>query len=572
MNGIFTALTIIGSLGLFLYGMKLMSESLQQVAGNKLRDILAAMTSTPLKRILVGTFITAIIQSSSATTVMIISFVNAELITLVQSIGLIMGANIGTTTTAWLISLFGFKVDLGTLAIPLIAFGFPLLFMRNPRTRSFGGFIIGFSLLFLGLDLMKQSMAGLQDDPSVLHFLASFSNRGAWSVLLFVFIGTVLTIIIQSSSATMALTIIMCNNGWIPFDCAAAMVLGENIGTTITANLAAVVANADARRAARAHLIFNLIGVIWMLCIFPYFLKFTGLIVETFGSNSPVSDPQSRPMALALFHTLFNVVNTCILVWFTPQIARLSLKMVRRKKDKPQVRMTHMESGMLAAPELSIYQAYRELVSYSNQSSKMFGFVRTLFQETDPAEFEKTYEHIVRYETISDRLESEMYNYLSRMAQEDMGAEGFGRVQVMFKVISDIEIMSDCSYKLAKAIRDKRVRGIGFTQEMHDGVNRMFDLIDRSILLMDANISHAFDEKQPIRDVYALEKQINDLEGELREKYLYSIDGQEVTFPAGIVFSEIIGEAERLADTIEQISEDILNIVPHTQKDKSDDN
>lgn len=563
-NTIFQTLTIIGSLGLFLFGMKLMSESLQKIAGNKLRDILAAMTSTTFKRILVGTFITSVIQSSSATTVMIISFVNAGLLTLVQAIGLIMGANIGTTATAWLISLGAFEIDLGTAAIPLIAVGFPLMFFKSSRVKSVGEFIIGFALLFLGLGLLKDSMSGLQNDPSVLSFLASFSDSGFLSVILFVLIGTVLTIIIQSSSATIALTIIMCNNGWIPFDCAAAMVLGENIGTTITANLASFVANTEARRAARAHLIFNVIGVIWMLAIFPLFIKLIVLIIESFGGSSPITEPNTRPIALALFHSLFNIVNTCILVWFTPQIAKLATRMVKQHEE-PKSRLTHIEAGILSTSELSIIQAYKELTTYSKRSSRMFGFVRNLFKETNNEEFEKTYQRIEKYENISDSLEVEIYNYLTKTTQDDMGGEAVKQVQIMFKVISDIEIMSDCNYKLAKVIKYKRDHNIWFNQELRDKVNDMFDLIDKAIMVMNTNIGNAFDETQSMRDVYVLEKQINKMEGDLKEKYLYQIDDKELKHIAIVIFAELISETERLADAIEKISEDILNIVPHTK-------
>lgn len=564
-NTILQALTIIGSLGLFLFGMKLMSESLQKVAGNKLRDILAAMTSTTFKRILVGTFITAVIQSSSATTVMIISFVNAGLLSLTQSIGLIMGANIGTTTTAWLISLFGFKVDLGMIALPLIAFGLPMMFSKGSRTKAIGEFIIGFSILFMGLNLLKEAMSGLQEDPSVLSFLANFSDNGYWSVLLFVLIGTILTIVIQSSSATMALTIIMCNNGWISFDCACAMVLGENIGTTITANLAAVVANADAQRAARAHLIFNIVGVLWMLAIFPWFLKLIVYITELFGGDNPMVYPHARPVALALYHTLFNVVNTLILVWFTPQIAKLSSKLVRQKTD-PKSRLTHMDSGMMSTNEISIIQAYKELEVYSKRSAKMFGFVRNLFKETNHEEFDRIYQRIEKYENISDSIESEIYAYLTQSTQDDMSGEGIRRIQTVFKVISDIEAMSDRNYKLAKIIKNKRDMGVWFNQEFRNHVNDLFDLVDRAITVMSKNIAAAMGNGQEsITEVYAIESQINTLEIELRDRYVYNVDERDFKYISGVIFAEIISETERLADSVKKVSRDILNIMPHTK-------
>lgn len=562
---IIQALTIIGSLGLFLYGMKLMSEALQKVAGNKLRDILAAMTSNTFKRILVGALITAVIQSSSATTVMIISFVNAGLLSLVQSIGLIMGANIGTTSTAWLISLFGFKFDLGMAALPLFAIGLPLMFPKGNRTKSIGEFIIGFSILFMGLNLLKESMSGLQEDPAILSFLANFSDNGFASVLLFVLIGTVLTILIQSSSATMALTIIMCNNGWINFDCAAAMVLGENIGTTITANIASLVANSEAQKAARAHFIFNIIGVIWMLALFPVFIKMIVGIVELFGGSSPVDNPTARPIALALYHTLFNIINTFILVWFTPQIAKLSAKLVRTK-ETPASRLTHMESGMLSTSELSIVQAYSELTVYSKRSSKMFGFVKNLFKETNQDEFDRIYQRIEKYEAISDTIESEIYNYLTQATRNDMGSESFKRIETLFKVISDIETMSDRNFRLARIIRNKRDNGIWFNQELRDNVNKMFEMVDVAIELMNRNLNAIMEGKKTcLNDVYEIEDRINKLEYSLKEKYVYKVNERDFKYSSGVVFAEIISETERLADTVKKVSTHMMNIAPHTK-------
>ncbi|MCC8088555.1 MAG: Na/Pi cotransporter family protein [Rikenellaceae bacterium] len=563
---ILQALTIIGSLGLFLFGMKLMSESLQKVAGNKLRDILAAMTSNTFKRILVGALITAVIQSSSATTVMIISFVNAGLLSLVQSIGMIMGANIGTTSTAWLISLFGFKFDLGMAALPLIAIGFPLMFAKRGRTKSIGEMIIGFSILFMGLNLLKDSMNGLQQDPAILSFLADFSNNGFASVLLFVLIGTVLTIIIQSSSATMALTIIMCNNGWINFDCAAAMVLGENIGTTVTANIAAFVANSEAQKAARAHLIFNIIGVFWMLMIFPAFIKMIVGILELFGGASPIDNPTSRPVALALFHTLFNIINTLLLVGFTPQIAKFSSKLVKTK-ESPISRLTHMESGMLSTSELSIVQAYNELSIYSKRSSKMFGFVRNLFKETNQDEFDRIYQRIEKYENISDSIESEIYHYLDQTTSDDMGSESFRRIETLFKVISDIETMSDRNFRLAKIIKTKRDNGIWFNQDLRDGVNKMFDLVEKAIKVMTSNVNSVMEENKntSLNEVYEIEEQINNLEIELKQKYVYNTDERDFKYSSGVIFAEIISETERLADTVKKVSAHIMNIAPHSK-------
>ncbi|MDX9697511.1 MAG: Na/Pi cotransporter family protein, partial [Bacteroidales bacterium] len=343
--GIIDFLTLVGALGFFLYGMKVMSESLQKVAGDKMRSILAKMTSNPVKGVLTGVLITAIIQSSSATTVMVVSFVNAGLLSLIESIGVIMGANIGTTVTAWLISLLGLKVNISVLSLPLIGIGFPLLFSKKNKRKYWGEFIIGFAMLFLGLDFLKNSVPNINSYPEILSFLADYTSNGVWSYLLFLGIGTALTIIIQSSSATMALTLVMCNNGWISYDIAAAMVLGENIGTTITANLAASIANVSAKRAARAHLLFNILGVFWVSFFLPYILRLIALFMTNSGANSPFEDPHSIPVALSIFHTSFNIINTLIFIWFTKFIALLVTKLVPQKEDSEDFRLQHIQVG-----------------------------------------------------------------------------------------------------------------------------------------------------------------------------------------------------------------------------------
>ena len=566
---VFHALTILGSLGLFLFGMKIMSESLQRVAGDKLRNVLAAMTSNLAKRVFVGAMITAIVQSSSATTVMIISFVNAGLLSLVQSIGMIMGANIGTTTTAWIISLFGFKVDLGLLALPVIGLGFPFLFMKSDRIKSIGEIVIGFALLFMGLDLLKKAMSGLQQDPTILEFLKYFGDLGFLSIIIFVIIGTVLTVVIQSSSATMALTIIMCNNGWISFDCAAAMVLGENIGTTITANVAAIVANTNAKRAARAHFIFNLIGVTWMLLIFPLFLKLIVYIVIELGGESPFTSVESRPIALSLFHTMFNVLNTLLLVGFTKQIATIVTKMIKQKED-PRAKLAHIEGGIMSVKQLSIIQAYNELQRYAHRTSKMFGFVRALFQETNNDKFNNIYNRVCKYENISDQVEVEIQNYLTESAESDLGSAVLRKVQTSLKVIADIESMADRNYKLARIIKHKRDNNLWFNQELRDKVNEMFDLVDRAITVMNSNISSDKENRPSIDAAYFLEKQINKMRNELKEYYLFNIDHQDVSHMSRVIFAEIITETERLADSVLKISEDMLQITPHTQPEKDE--
>ena len=355
-------LQLIGSLGLFLFGMKVMSDALLRLAGNKMRSILATMTSNRFLGIATGFLITSVIQSSSATTLMVVSFSNASLLTLPEAISVIMGANIGTTITAWLITLLGFKVSMSSIALPLVGFGFLFTFSKKENTKNWGGFIIGFAILFIGLQFLKDAMPNIDENPQILEFLKQYTNAGFWSVLLFLLIGTILTLIIQSSSATMALTLIMTAQGWIPFELAAAMVLGENIGTTITANIAAIVANFQAKRTARAHLIFNILGVIWMLALFYPFLRMISWTVQELGSSSPFVSAAAIPVAISLFHTVFNILNTFILVWFIKPISRLVEKIIP-EVVAPEMAIEvpkYLDKEMLKYPETAIASLIKE--------------------------------------------------------------------------------------------------------------------------------------------------------------------------------------------------------------------
>lgn len=360
--GFYEILQLIGALGVFLFGMKVMSDALLKLAGNRMRSILATMTSNRFLGILTGFFITSVIQSSSATTLMVVSFSNAGLLTLTESISVIMGANIGTTITAWLITILGFKVSMSAIALPLVGFGFAFTFAKKEQTKNIGGFIIGFALLFIGLQFLKEAMPDIKSNPGILEFLSRYTDLGYLSILLFLLIGTVLTVVIQSSSATMALTLIMTAEGWIPFEMAAAMVLGENIGTTITANLAAIVANYQAKRTARAHLIFNVIGVIWMLALFYPFLKLISWMSVKFGSESPYVSAAAIPVAISLFHTTFNVINTFLLVWFVNPIAKFVERIVPEKIDpgKSVDEPKFLTQGALKYPETAIATLVKE--------------------------------------------------------------------------------------------------------------------------------------------------------------------------------------------------------------------
>lgn len=522
--GLMQFLTLVGSLGLFLFGMKMLSESLQKVAGDRMRNILAAMTSNRVKGILTGLLVTMVVQSSSATTVMVVSFVNAGLLSLVQSIGVIMGANIGTTFTAWMITLLGFKFSISAIALPLIGIGFPLIFSKNSTRRSWGELAVGFSLLFLGLDFLKNSVPNISEQPEILSFLSGYTSLGFFSLILFVAIGTLLTVVIQSSSATMALTLVMCNNGWISFELAAAMVLGENIGTTITANIAAAVANVSAKRAARAHLIFNIIGVFWMLAVFRPYTGFIGSFLVDMGDESPFMSPESVPVALSIFHSSFNLINTLLLVWFTPIIVKVVTRLVPIKEsEEEEFKLKHIEIGLLSTSELSLLQAKKEIVTYAKRTYRMYGFVRELFRETNEKNFHNLFERIEKYENISDRVEVEIATYLNKVSAHDLSDESSRRLQAMFKIISEIESISDSNYNLAKTLRRKRVANIWFNQEIRDNLNHMFDLVDEALNVMLDNLQVGYANIN-LGPAYEAEERINQFRNKLKDEHIKNVE------------------------------------------------
>lgn len=559
-------LTLVGSLGLFLFGMKMLSESLQKVAGDRMRNILAAMTSNRVKGILTGLLVTMVVQSSSATTVMVVSFVNAGLLSLVQSIGVIMGANIGTTFTAWMITLLGFKFSISAIALPLIGIGFPLIFSKNNTRRSWGELAVGFSLLFLGLDFLKNSVPNISEQPEILSFLSGYTSLGFFSLILFVAIGTLLTVVIQSSSATMALTLVMCNNGWISFELAAAMVLGENIGTTITANIAAAVANVSAKRAARAHLIFNIIGVFWMLAVFRPYTGFIGSFLVDMGDESPFMSPESVPVALSIFHSSFNLINTLLLVWFTPIIVKVVTRLVPIKEsEEEEFKLKHIEIGLLSTSELSLLQAKKEIVTYAKRTYRMYGFVRELFRETNEKNFHNLFERIEKYENISDRVEVEIATYLNKVSAHDLSDESSRRLQAMFKIISEIESISDSNYNLAKTLRRKRVANIWFNQEIRDNLNHMFDLVDEALNVMLDNLQVGYANIN-LGPAYEAEERINQFRNKLKDEHIKNVEENKYKYQAGVIYNDLFSEAESLGDYIINVSEDIAEINKPSKK------
>lgn len=554
--GLADILRLIGSLGLFLYGMKLMSESLQKVAGDKMRTILAAMTSNRVKGVFTGVLITALIQSSSATTVMVVSFVNAGLLSLVESVGIIMGANIGTTVTAWLISLLGFKVSMSAISLPLIGLGLPFLFSQNRSRKNWGELIMGFALLFIGLQFLKTSMPDIKNNPEILTFLTSYTDMGFASTLLFLGLGTLLTILIQSSSATMALTLVMCNSGWISFEMAAAMVLGENIGTTITANLAAMIANTSAKRAARAHLIFNTFGVLWMLISLPYFLKLIAWVnMNLLGGGNPFVNAADVPISLSLFHTAFNILNVVFLIWFANLIVRIVTKLVPvRENVEEEFKLQHIKTGTLSTPEASLFLAKQEISTYVKSTKKMFNYTKQAFNETNDKSFNKLFDKISQREDESDDMEVEIANFLTSVSETRLSTENSERVRAYFKMVSDIESVGDSTLNLAKAMKRKREQNAWFPQELRDNINKMFKLVDEALDVMHENTKLEFAEVK-IKKAWEAEREINDYRTLLKTEHLANVEENKYKYQAGIIYNDMFSECEKIGDYCINVSE-----------------
>lgn len=560
MSIAYQILKIVGSLGLFLYGMTLLSESLQKVAGDKMRGILAAMTSNSFKRVLTGLFITAIIQSSSATTVMVVSFVNAGLLTLAQSVGVIMGANIGTTITAWVITLLGFKVDISVISIPLIGIGFIFMMLKSRKKKSIGELIIGFALLFLGLSFLKNSVPDLTTTPHVLEFIKEWTSFGFGSVLIFIFIGTLLTIVLQSSSATMALTLVMSSYGWIPFEMAAALVLGENIGTTITANIAAAVANVSARRAALAHSVFNLVGITWVLVFFNPILNLVAAITESLGAGNPFVDSSSTLYGLSLLHTLFNVTNTLLLVWFTPQIVKLVTYAIKPPKTEEVFRLKFIQGGILNTSELSLTQAKQEIVSFARLSQRQFEYARQAIHDSEKSNFEALFTKLEEYEQITDRIELEIANYLNDVAEGEISEESGKRIQAMYTIISELESIGDSGYNVARILQRKNVYNSKLNPEMITKIDRMLDLLDNAFSHMITNLELGYTQIENINSAEDAENSINEYRNHLKEEHLLNLEHNIYNYQTGVFYMDLIAECEKVGDYIINVSEAIIDI------------
>ncbi|MDR0961570.1 MAG: Na/Pi cotransporter family protein [Mediterranea sp.] len=554
-------LKLLGSLGMFLYGMKIMSEGLQKAAGDRLRKILTAMTTNRVTGVFTGLLITAIIQSSSATTVMVVSFVNAGLLTLAQSIGVIMGANIGTTVTAWLISLLGFKVDIAAFALPLLAFGIPLIFSQKSNRKSIGEFIFGFSFLFMGLSLLKANTPDLSSNPQMLQFITNYTDMGFLSILLFVAIGTIVTIIVQSSSATMAITLIMCANGWIGFEMGAALVLGENIGTTITANLAALTGNTQARRAALAHLVFNLFGVIWVLTLFTPFTTGVKWLVEAlFGAEDQAV---AVSFQLSAFHTCFNICNVLVLIWFVKFIERVVCVIIKQKEPEEEYRLRYISGGMLSTAELSILQADKEIHAFAERIRRMFNMVQALLHTEKDDDFNKLFSRMEKYESISDNMELEIGNYLNQVSEGRLSSESKIQIRSMLREITEIESIGDSCYNLARTINRKRRTNQDFTEGQYEHIRGMMELTDEALKQMIAVVERS-EHAAPVdvNKTFNLETEINNYRNRLKDQNIVDVNNKAYDYQLGVYYMDIIGECEKLGDYV-------LNVVQaSTEKEK----
>ena len=552
----FDFLRLIGSLALFLYGMKIMSEGLQKFAGDSLRRILTAMTTNRVTGVLTGVLITALIQSSSATTVMVVSFVNAGLLTLTQSIGVIMGANIGTTVTAWLISALGFKVDIAAFALPLLAFALPLFFSGKSSRKSIGEFVFGFAFLFMGLQSLKANAPDLGANPEMLAFVQNYTDMGFFSIILFLFIGAILTMIVQASAATMAITLIMCANGWIDYHLGVALVLGENIGTTITANLAALTGNTQARRAALAHLVFNVFGVMWVLVLF---YPFTNAVSWFVTHVMKVSDPAvAVSFKLAAFHTAFNISNTFIMIWFVSLIEKTVCTLIKPKVEDEEYRLRYITGGMLSTAELSILQAHKEISLFAERTARMFNMVKELFYEKNEETFLKTYSRIEKYENISDRMEIEIANYLTEVSEGRLSSESKEEIRIMLRAVSEIESIAASCNNLARSIKRRNEFKSEFTEEQNKHLDHMFELVSGALNRMNLILHKPELVHDDINPSYNIENEINNYRNQLKSRNIEDINNKLYQYQDGVYYMDMVSESEKLGDYVLNVVQAVI--------------
>ena len=604
--GFVDLLTLIGSIGLFLYGMKLMSEGLQKAAGDRLRNILAWMTNNRFVGALTGILVTALIQSSSATTVMIVSFVNAGLLSLGQSMAVIMGANVGTTATAWILYLGGFKVNLAAASIPIIAFTLPMMFSKKNSWKSWGEVLLGFAFLFMGLDLLNHSVPDLRSNPELFAIIQDYADMGFLSVLLFAFIGMVVTIVVQSSSVTFAIVLVICSKGWISFEMAAALVLGSNIGTCITPLIAAVSGNIWAKRSAMGHLMFNVLGSVWVLALYYPFMKLV-IWLSTLGQGDPtallsfvdstdpaminalndgtldLTNPENQALAttfaanqayvsfgLSIFHTLFNTINICIMIWFTGLYVKIVTKLIPSKAVEEEDNESHLKfitTGMLSTSELSILQARKEIQLYGERTQRMFGLVRDLFHETDSKEFTSKFSRIQKYENISDRMEMEIADYLTKVSAGRLSDESKHQVQMKLRVISEIESIADSCYNLARTLQRRQQQPDNFTEDLNANIELMFNLIESGLQNMCNVLGLEHIDQSSVNVAQNIENEINNYRNQLKLQNVVAVNEGLYDYPTATTYIDTIGECEKMGDYIINVVEAVADSKYHPVND-----
>jgi len=577
MELVLNILKALGSLGMFLYGMSLMSGGLQKLAGDKMRSFLASMTSNAFKRVITGIVVTALVQSSTATTLMLVSFVNAGLLSLANAIGVIMGANIGTTVTAWIFALSfgGNGFSLGMIAIPLMFFGFLLISSKKNKRKNLGEFIMGFGFLFLGLTTLKETSSELLNNEPVRIFLSQLSGWGFGSIVLFMIIGACMTLMLQSSAATMAITMVLVAQGYIPFEIGAAMVLGENIGTTITSNIAASVANVSAKRTARAHMLFNVFGVCWVLILFHPFLRLIGNIVTQFGFYNPVTTDFSglfrdgitaeqeairdslgacMPYCVATIHTLFNVINTCILIWFVPLIEKIVTWMVPSPKGEGEVfRLKYIGAGPLGTSELSLNEAQREIVHFGEICYNGFDYIRQAINCQDEEKFDELNKKLVKYEEITDKIEWEIATYLGEVSNGELSEESAGRIKKMYKIIGEMESLGDSGEAIGRMLQRKNIHEKVFSEDMLKRLNKMINSVEVAYQVMIENLRS--ENLTDISNASDAEYQINECRNLLREEHILNLENKNYDYNTGVYYLDIISELEKIGDFIINISQ-----------------
>lgn len=598
-------LCLIGAVGLFLYGMKVMSEGLQKAAGDRLRNILGAMTRNRFTGTLTGFFITALIQSSSASTVMVVSFVNAGLMSLSQSMAVIMGANVGTTFTAWVIALFGFKVNISTFMLPLIGLSIPLLFTKSSRNKSIGEFLIGFAFLFMGLDLISKYVPDLQSNPEMFEFLSHYASMGLTSAFIFLAVGIILTMIIQSSAATFAITLIMCSKGWIDFPLSCALVLGSNIGTTITPLLASLSGNVAAKRTAMGHLLFNVLGTFWVMCLFYPFVNLNSWLTEELGAGDPTqlfdyvnhleatspelynhlfdnSLPISHPallkiaqmqtsvsFGLSIFHTVFNLINLSVMIWFTNVFVRIVEWIIPSKhKEDEEFQLKFIQGGLMNASELNIAQAEKELAVYAERVNRMIDMAQTLLHtKPETEEFASLYSRLEKYEDISDRMEIEIAHYLRRCSEGRLSNEGKLKITAMLRMVSEIESIADCCLGAGKILERKIQAHVSFTDEIYRNLDSMFALVKSAAQNM-ANLLTDFEHaREPeIMASYNKEREINNYRNQLRDGNIDNINEKHYEYQAGIYYMDLVADLEKTGDYIINVVDTVRNQALSTKK------